>query len=483
MQVNAKPAAAPGDGTPGSEEPALIKMNNQHSKLDLAMPMNDMPTTLSESISQVLDDLPVAQSKNSAPAGYLKSKDASSIRAVVLIGVAAAFCATFVTKPCVASKLAELHNPVACPPQWLPVLVASNSHETSAVWRVMLLLCSAAAAVSPPADAARGTRIFGFLMEGCSGSSFVTQTTRALLDCHLPHTSSATFNGELLKREAAREAMQAMQSLWQHHLAQDAFYTDDDKGAALKEGDPNWWASFLQRLDSWAFSLNKTVVINADLHSGSADISSWAPTMHRLGVPFVLAWRTNVLDRTLCVIRDCFNNKMGRRVDNVTRDCMARRQKTGNPIVVRIDVPALQRSLFGPMGIGPMGMGPSSSLAALLLKHGLGGTPPVDTSTPAGAERLVPAPLVEYEDLAAFQYFRANETDLLAKSIHAWSSLLTGWGVAHTTESVSHCLRQNFDTRPWPQPHRPGVENADAVVELLHDLGPKYEAMWRTSLP
>ena len=80
----------------------------------------------------MLDDLPVAQSKNSAPAGYLKSKDASSIRAVVLIGVAAAFCATFVTKPCVASKLAELHNPVACPPQWLPVLVASNSHEGNA---------------------------------------------------------------------------------------------------------------------------------------------------------------------------------------------------------------------------------------------------------------------------------------------------------------------------------------------------------------
>ena len=39
MQVNAKPAAAPGDGTPGSEEPALIKMNNQHSKLEVAMPV------------------------------------------------------------------------------------------------------------------------------------------------------------------------------------------------------------------------------------------------------------------------------------------------------------------------------------------------------------------------------------------------------------------------------------------------------------
>ena len=36
---------------------------NQHSMLDLTMPMHDMPTTLSKNISQVLDDLPVAQAR------------------------------------------------------------------------------------------------------------------------------------------------------------------------------------------------------------------------------------------------------------------------------------------------------------------------------------------------------------------------------------------------------------------------------------
>ena len=80
----------------------------------------------------MLDDLPVARSKNSAPAGYLKSKDASSIRAVVLIGVAAAFCATFtphMPKPGMVSKLEEAHL-VACSPQWLPVLLASSSQPT-----------------------------------------------------------------------------------------------------------------------------------------------------------------------------------------------------------------------------------------------------------------------------------------------------------------------------------------------------------------
>ena len=345
----------------------------------------------------------------------------------------------------------------------------------STVCRVilLLLLCSAAAADSPPA------RIFGLLMEGCSGSTFVTHTARALLDCHLPHTSSAKTDAEILKREKAMKAM----------LRPALNGVHSDKGAALKEGDPNWWANVLHQLDTWAFSRNKTVVVKADLECGSEAISSWAPTLHRLGVPFVLGWRTNVLDRALCVIRDCLQGRsilsLGRRIDNATvdRDCMARRQTTGPPIGVRIDVSALRRSLScDPVNGYPVLHQPSpSSSLAVLLEHGLGAASPVDTPTPAWAGRLVPAPLVLYEDLAAFQYFRANETSLLAKSIHAWSSLLTGWGVAHTTESVYHCLRNNFDTRPWPQPHLREVENAGAVIELLRHLGPKYEAMWRKS--
>eukprot|EP00964_Phaeocystis_antarctica_P069088 scaffold41904_cov45-Phaeocystis_antarctica.AAC.1 len=31
------------------------------------------------------------------------------------------------TKPSLASKLAEINHPDACPPQWLPVLLASSS--------------------------------------------------------------------------------------------------------------------------------------------------------------------------------------------------------------------------------------------------------------------------------------------------------------------------------------------------------------------
>ena len=39
MQTNAIPTSAPGDRAPTSEEPALIKMTNQHTKLDQAMPV------------------------------------------------------------------------------------------------------------------------------------------------------------------------------------------------------------------------------------------------------------------------------------------------------------------------------------------------------------------------------------------------------------------------------------------------------------
>ena len=60
------------------------------------------------------------------------NKDASCFHVLVLIGVAAAFCATFnpyMTNTSVASELAEISQPDACPPQWLPVLLASSSRH------------------------------------------------------------------------------------------------------------------------------------------------------------------------------------------------------------------------------------------------------------------------------------------------------------------------------------------------------------------
>ena len=48
MQANAKPAAAPGDGAPGAEDPALIKMSNQHTKLSQARSEEPATTELND---------------------------------------------------------------------------------------------------------------------------------------------------------------------------------------------------------------------------------------------------------------------------------------------------------------------------------------------------------------------------------------------------------------------------------------------------
>ena len=44
MQTSAIPTSAPGDRAPTSEEPALIKMTAQHTKLDQATPVRTMAT-------------------------------------------------------------------------------------------------------------------------------------------------------------------------------------------------------------------------------------------------------------------------------------------------------------------------------------------------------------------------------------------------------------------------------------------------------
>ena len=48
MQANLKPTAAPGDGAPASEDPALIKMSNQHTKLSQARSEEPAPTKLND---------------------------------------------------------------------------------------------------------------------------------------------------------------------------------------------------------------------------------------------------------------------------------------------------------------------------------------------------------------------------------------------------------------------------------------------------
>jgi len=80
----------------------------------------------------MMSDMPLDLSQSVSPVHKQAKKHASSVRELVLIGVAAAFYATFIphiTKSSVASGIEKIEHPFTCPPQWLPVVLASNSHE------------------------------------------------------------------------------------------------------------------------------------------------------------------------------------------------------------------------------------------------------------------------------------------------------------------------------------------------------------------
>jgi len=109
MQVNAKPAAAPGDGTPGSEEPALIKMNNQHSKLDLAMPEASMSVAKhnepSKSVSQELDVEAAVLTRRIA-----EKNRQLSVGKKILCGVASLLALSVVTNSGLGVAVADLYT-------------------------------------------------------------------------------------------------------------------------------------------------------------------------------------------------------------------------------------------------------------------------------------------------------------------------------------------------------------------------------------
>ena len=125
-KIAAKEAAKQAPEQPAAEQPEA----KQKTKTEAKAPADE--TTKGEATKEVAEHL--MSEEDAAPAKA--KKDASSVCALVLIGVvAAAFCATFtphMTKPRVASELEESNHPVAVPLQWLPALLAfSSSHIDS----------------------------------------------------------------------------------------------------------------------------------------------------------------------------------------------------------------------------------------------------------------------------------------------------------------------------------------------------------------
>ena len=102
-------------------------------------------------------------------------KHASGSRALFLIGVVATLCTTFIpsaiTEAFLASRLAEAGHSIVCPPQWLPMLLASRAptRPKGCCWtrycfqlwsRFPLCGLPPGRAIPPDGDVAPGDRIF-----------------------------------------------------------------------------------------------------------------------------------------------------------------------------------------------------------------------------------------------------------------------------------------------------------------------------------
>ena len=303
-------------------------------------------------------------------------------------------------------------------------------------------------------------RLLVYVMEGCSGSTFVRATVKDLLKCHghdpasFLHALTNPEEGELLKVDKVEPLLSL-------------------ERPPFSGNRTAYWATFLETMDSWAAAQGKTVIINADFHCGSDKPQYWAPVLARLGARFVVAWRENVFDMKLCGVRDCFNTAVGLRVDGAKKHCMGRRNATrlhgAPPPLVKVNTEAMRKALQ------------NSAVEAKTAQDTLRGF--------GLCESLGTCEVLTYEDLAAFQYPHANETGVgarnetsrtrLSASIDAWSTMLGAWGVGHTRGSIERCLQPRYGTRAWPSSHRAEIVNADEAWAVLHELGPAYERMWR----
>jgi len=289
-------------------------------------------------------------------------------------------------------------------------------------------------------------RLLVLLMEGCSGSTFVTQTASQLLECAGTKVVAA---GELMKPRSAN-------GWW---------------------NDYHNWSLALEVMHRDAGEFGKAFIINTDIKSGSSPAAEWWPTIRNLGGRIVEGHRRNRLDMMLCMIRDCFGlgPRMGYLLDehgNRSNLCFARRGNSSTAANrVHLDLHQLQRPSMrkwsddGIMNNAAAAEGKEEATQPLQLH--------AEALAPLGVQNMAAA---TYEDLAAFQYPGADSSDELMRSLVAWQKLMAAWGVTHFTGKsatfrLRECLRRKLGTYKRPPASAEMIDNYKQALPVLARLG------------
>ena len=167
-----------------------------------------------------------------------------------------------------------------------------------------------------------------------------------------------------------------------------------------------------------------------------------------LGTRAVSMIRSNVLDRLICKVRDCFDRQRGTAVNgtsgNPTTECFHRR-RLANPLATK----AL--------------LHPHRLIAELQRLHDLN-SKQIQHIRDLGFSDVVP---VTYEFLTAFEY-DSGDGRLVNQSVREWATVLDAFGFALSQSDISDRLHASgwIGSRPL-ESHHDLIFNYDAVASVL----------------
>lgn len=189
--------------------------------------------------------------------------------------------------------------------------------------------------------------------------------------------------------------------------------------------------------------------------------------MKKLGTYAAVVWRSNALDHAVCMVRDCFSDKLGYAVDeqgNETQICFQRRKAPdadSRSYKVKLNMTNLLRQLAYMTAQGQR------------LGDDLKASDYTDFS------------MVTYEDLADYQRRDSqwtNSTEAFDRAVEAWGSLLRSWGVTPVYNTIMDYLLSGKGTRDPPRSHSDMIYNYGEVRDMIQrELGnwPEFEGLLR----
>ena len=283
--------------------------------------------------------------------------------------------------------------------------------------------------------------------KGCSGSSSIIKTLTTLLRCL--NVSIALFGDHESLKPEKNSFYIAMQGRVSKNTHLNREWPIARTAALTQNASLRGWPLVIAAMDAYAASRNTTFLIKGEPEPGTA--GGGQIYVGRKRGRFSFAYRNNVLDRTVCNIRDCFPTVGERRSlqyptldGNRSNVCFARRKHNVSGVYqAHLDAPHLVQSLKG--------MQKHHEAEVEYVRKGTG-----YKGTPQSMETLMQFTQSQAEGTAS----------KLNASSFAWSTILTDFKVPHNISRVRACLAPKVGTFS-PGSQRKAIHNWEEVASVL----------------